>query len=103
MIAILSELQSHRSFIEKGAHRSGQSTPRYQHDCDNCRFLGEYGPDDLYVCANDGKANTVIARYGDEGPQYISGLIFAHRNLTQSLVEAKRRAEELGIDCTATV
>lgn len=54
--------------------------PQFQHDCDTCRFLGRYTYDakfstdvrpvsvDLYVC----RANTFIARYGDEGQYYSS-------------------------------
>ena len=43
---------------------------RYQHDCDECIFLGTHGKYDLYFCpANP----TVIARYGTEG-DYLSGL-----------------------------
>lgn len=47
--------------------------PRYQHDCTKCVFLGTDGEYDLYVCEGEGRP-TVIARYGDDGPQYKSGL-----------------------------
>lgn len=46
---------------------------RYEHDCDQCVFLGTQGRYDLYYC----NANpTVIARYGVYG-DYISGLLVA--------------------------
>lgn len=54
--------------------------PVYQHDCDACVFLGtvlgdaDY-PYDLYACV--GPSNTVIARYGNYGWQYQSGIALA--------------------------
>lgn len=74
--------------------------PKYQHNCDLCKFLGRYKKYDLYVCVRNNIADTVIARHGSNGPDYSSGLIFAHRNLIPELVEAKNRAEALGIDCS---
>lgn len=53
------------------------STPKFTHDCQKCVFLGNYKwrkeDYDLYFCATE---PTVIARYGNEGPEYKSGLIF---------------------------
>lgn len=47
------------------------NTKQFEHDCD-CVFLGNALEADLYVCV--GSMNTtVIARYGDDGPDYISG------------------------------
>jgi len=51
--------------------------PRYLHDCSNCSFLGAYENYDLYVCARHGKIDTLIARYGNDGGEYASGLDFA--------------------------
>jgi hypothetical protein len=55
-------------------------TPRFQHDCSDCTFLG-YGfyqraPVDWYVCKvpQDG-LRTVIARRSDELSDYASGVI----------------------------
>lgn len=61
--------------------------PRYTHDCDECCFVGSFhdatdGVDyDLYACPFE---PTVVARYGDEGPDYASGLMFVgnHTALT---------------------
>lgn len=67
---------------------------RYQHDCDTCKPLGEYGDADLYFCDKEATGMTVIARYGDEGSNYSSGL-----NLTghiPDLAEAKKRAIKVG-------
>lgn len=86
--------------------------PVFAHDCDDCTFLGtlEYrctlsrpvsGASwrftvdkvevpgfltvwDLYHCA---KRPTVIARYGDEGPSYKSGLQFAKQDSELALAE----------------
>jgi hypothetical protein len=54
--------------------------PKFTHDCDHCVFLGRYFSKtweeevDLYVCPSD--TPTIIARYGDDGPNYGSGLTF---------------------------
>lgn len=69
--------------------------PYFYHDCDACHFLGNWDdPDDgtrydLYVCKG-----TVIARYGDDGPSYMSGLPFVGRN--RPLTVACRRAIQRG-------
>ena len=43
----------------------------WKHDCDRCRFLGSTigggRMTDLYVCGE-----TLIARYGSDGPEYYS-------------------------------
>lgn len=44
--------------------------PEYKHDCSKCTFLGKFEEYDLYYC--DKSLPTLIARYGDEGPQYSS-------------------------------
>jgi hypothetical protein len=53
----------------------------FQHDCCECLFLGTTDDPrgrsyDLYVCAKASTAQTLgpslIARYGNEGPEYIS-------------------------------
>lgn len=60
--------------------------PRYKHDGgDNCQFLAtlslKQGDNtsvyDLYYCPQSGKFPTIIARFGDDGPAYISGMVFA--------------------------
>lgn len=56
--------------------------PRYTHDCDlwgpsnpdnACRFLGRMDEFDLYIHPRDYGHVEVIARYGDDGPEYDSG------------------------------
>jgi hypothetical protein len=55
-----------------------QDPPKYQHDCDKCKFLGQAMDDkefcDLYYCPQGGHIPTVIARYGNEPEDYRSGL-----------------------------
>lgn len=74
-------------------------TPRYQHDCECCKYLGEFGPLDLYVHAGEGRLRslpqTVIARASSEGPDYQSGMCFAF-GMNEALTEARRRAEAEG-------
>ncbi len=73
---------------------------QFQHDCEKCIYLGEWQGHDLYWCAQGGRP-TVIARWGDDGPNYQSGMIFADRELIPALVEAKTRALQRGLDCGA--
>ena len=73
--------------------------PLYTHDCQNCTYLGIYNlddngrkiPHDLYYCHSGHP--TVIARYGDDGGDYQSGL---HCDLPE-LIEAKQRARDMGL------
>jgi len=60
--------------------------PQFTHDCDQCVFLGDFIsedwnhiPVDLYFCPSPKtpEFSTIIARYGDDGPEYGSGLTFA--------------------------
>jgi len=84
---------------------STEEKPQFEHDCKDCTFLGrfemQHGPTlpmepcDLYVCGVS-VIDTVIARYASEGSHYVSGLIFATRNLIPSLVEALKRAQAKG-------
>lgn len=72
--------------------------PMYQHDCDACTFLGisEDGnvKADLYHCPQSGLP-TIIARRSSEGPDYISGVVFAKKD--KHLQRAKFLAEEQGL------
>jgi len=45
--------------------------PLFRHDCDNCQFLGNFQEHDLYVHRHR-TSDTVVARYGSEGPEYLS-------------------------------
>jgi hypothetical protein len=60
---------------------------RYQHDCDECKPLGQHDEFDLYYCDQHGMP-TVIARFGEDG-DYMSGMCFANSG---PLKEARTRA-----------
>lgn len=70
------------------------ASPKWKHDCPYCKYLGA-APDidgsqmDLYVCERQ-VTKTVLARYGNQGHQYLSGLTAAASD--PHLAEAKRRA-----------
>lgn len=72
-------------------------TPRFTHDCDRCRFLGQSGDADLYFCASQliGGA-TVSARRSSEGSDYSSGMCFSFGQ-NAALTEARHRAEFAGL------
>ncbi len=76
-------------------------TPQFTHDCDRCTFLGRYENEghgqshDLYWCNQGGTRDTVIARWGNDGPQYISGLPFVGQ--VPAITEAHRLAVEKGL------
>lgn len=76
--------------------------PLFTHDCNNCKFLGTYCcPDnlkwcDLYFCVQLAGMPTVIARFGNEGSNYSSGIGFADGSIP-SLTEAKIRAIAKGL------
>lgn len=77
--------------------------PNFKHDCEKCVFLGEHlfidnftvgvNPDvvrvcDLYVCPQDDRGPTVVARFSDDGADYKSGLTNVHI----CIKEAEKRA-----------
>lgn len=76
--------------------------PQFQHDCDSCVFLGRFVDNeqdppehsDLYV-DHEGSLATVVARRGDEGSDYTSGVEF--RRLP-AIREATKRALKLAVD-----
>lgn len=82
--------------------------PLYHHVCETCQYLGRYTVSqyywdmtngtkdvDLYFCTQGGMLNTVVARFGDEDFDYISGLYCCDTNVI--LTEAKERAVKLGL------
>ena len=71
-------------------------TPQYVHDCGTCTFLGTHGRNtgreaDLYFCSVE---PTVVARYSDDEPDYISGIEAAPHS--PALREALTRARSWG-------
>lgn len=54
--------------------------------CEACHFLGHFNGRwedyDLYACVEkDGTLNTIIARYGPQGGDYLSGVVFGQKDL----------------------
>lgn len=85
--------------------------PLFDHDCTKCVFLGRCAQErpeeehkgiaalrfvgwDLYFCPQHGLP-TVIARFGHQGPDYVSGL--AAGDAIPVLGEARRRAQRKGL------
>lgn len=66
--------------------------PSYAHDCTECIYLGSHRAHDLYYCVR--LRPTVLARYGSNAPDYVSGLEVA--KVDPILAEAVRRAGQLG-------
>lgn len=50
------------------------SKPRYNHDCDNCKFLGCYKEFDVYWCVGSQSigGGSIILRFSDVVNEYIS-------------------------------
>jgi hypothetical protein len=46
--------------------------PRFKHDCEHCSFLGHAGDHDHYYCSYSVGELSLIARFGDAGPEYSS-------------------------------
>jgi len=67
---------------------------RYKHDCEKCKPLGQFLEDDLYYCDQGGRP-TVIARYGDDGPDYVSGMRLT--NMDYRLHVALEMAKAVGL------
>ena len=71
--------------------------PIYKHDCDICIYLGSYQlviDYDLYLCQ---ASKTVIARWGSEGPQYVSGLALITRDSVIAVAARRALAYYMGI------
>jgi hypothetical protein len=64
------------------------TTARFCHDCTQCQPLGRFQEYDLYFCNQGGFGPTVIARWGDAGHEYTSGL----HSQSPALQEAEVRA-----------
>lgn len=72
-----------------------ESPAKFTHDCTECNYLGRHLGNDLYHCLQGGNLPTVLARFGNEGPDYTSGLPAVP--YVPALAEAKRRAIAAGL------
>jgi hypothetical protein len=70
--------------------------PIFKHDCDGCTFLGhnKQATKDLYYCPQRGFP-TVIARFGNEGRDYMSGIAFKDSDV--DIAYAVELAKEKGL------
>lgn len=74
------------------------SAPRFVHDCERCVFLGIELQHDLYICPphEEWRRASVVARYGDEGPDYTSSPV-EYADYHPLLGIALRLARERGL------
>lgn len=78
--------------------------PKFKHDCSQCTFLGRHRDDyeyDLYHCEKSGLP-TIIARFGDYGSDYMSGMVFGIKEIkngefNKPLAQAYMRAKVLDL------
>jgi len=75
-------------------------TPRYEHDCPACTFVGIYKEYDLWVCVDSPASHSsLIARTSDEPPDYSS---YPAKLFTQVLYERLMKKEEIPEHMIAT-
>lgn len=76
--------------------------PIFEHDaCEFCRFVGHLDGRDIWKCTQGGNLPTVIARYGDDGPEYSSGQTM---NIGGFVIEALREdAPSLNVEVDDTI
>jgi len=54
-----------------------RKTPKFEHDCSRCIFLGHSLNRDYYICIRkEPLLTTLISRYGKDGGSYSSGVEF---------------------------
>jgi len=68
--------------------------PAFEHDCDECVFLGRFLDNDLYFC-DFGVDYTVIARHSSEPADYISGELLVP--YYEELAMARKKAVDAGL------
>lgn len=82
---------------DRGSIPESDDTPQYKHDCSACLFLYRTMMSgqsyDVYFCASIPAFPTVIARYGDEGHMYLSGL----GSSIEALADAEKYCRKIGL------
>lgn len=75
--------------------------PSYTHDCSQCVYIGSGtyrdALHDWYKCPTTGEGWTLVARYGNEAPQYTSGTFLSCVVVTPLEI----RALALGLELSA--
>lgn len=61
-----------------------KQTKRFEHDCDNCVFLGHFYDHDVYICPSEisssKRGGSILARFGNEGREYASQPLYMLEN-----------------------
>lgn len=71
--------------------------PKFQHDCNECKFLGHAKNCDWYVCdKSDILGRSIIARHGNKGYENASCALFVCVELTS----LEKHALSLGLELT---
>lgn len=83
-----------RAYLQEGPQ---YKVPRFEHDCESCTFLAHVSGHDLYYCPQMEKMPTIIARYGSDGPDYMSGMEFGKTGQIEELGVAYNMAREKGL------
>jgi hypothetical protein len=74
-----------------------KSTPQFEHGCSmGCTYLGQFEGYDLYFCPQH-TIPTVIARFGDEPHEYMSGMPRPGAEALPPLAIAKKLAIMMGL------
>lgn len=106
VIAIQERLECRRKGCKMNIERRRErmlEIPQFKHDTDCCVFLGRWhcvdtrwhGNYDLYFCDQGIAPVTVLARFGNDGPEYTSSLAIALSGQCLPLAEAVKRVMEL--------
>jgi hypothetical protein len=78
-----------------GRRVTSSSAPRFLHDCEECVFLVHYAGHDLYRCEQGGWRPTIVARFGDDGPDYVSGPVVQVGGLVLSVHDPHNPSADL--------
>ncbi len=76
--------------------------PRFKHDCAACTWLEHCCGYDLYWCTQpalgDGRWPTLVARYGDDGPDYTTwNVAMQGEPVNEPFISGARTARERGL------
>lgn len=80
--------------------KEDKDKPRFEHDCQYCIFLGRFNQYDLYYhpyyhSEDADGAETVIARYSNDGPDYTSGMELSYPFFTYPWSSKKMKQDHV--------
>lgn len=70
---------------------------RYAHDCKACAYLGRCREFDLYACPSGSMGASLLARYGNDGPQYASTDLATKRRQLRDDTTGEEKARPLSV------